>query len=181
MSGFLPVLSVTAVLPPFSRTLTQKRCGLAAIGQPVSGAAGRTPSPGVLVCQLNLLETMPFSVACGMELDAAGPEEVRGHMAWDKDRCTAGGVLHGGALMSLADSLGGVCAFLNLPEGAGTSTIESKTNFMRAVRSGTAWATTRPLHVGRQTIVLTTEIRDDAGKLVAVVTQTQAVLQPNPG
>jgi 1,4-dihydroxy-2-naphthoyl-CoA hydrolase len=126
---------------------------------------------------MTLIETMPFSVACGVELDAAGPEEVRGHMDWREDRCTAGGVLHGGALMALADSLGGVCAFLNLPDGAGTSTIESKTNFMRAVRSGAAHATTRPLHVGRQTIVLQTEIRDGAGKLVALVTQTQAVLQ----
>ena len=98
-------------------------------------------------------------------------------MPWHEDRCTTAGILHGGALMTLADSLGGVCAFLNLPEGAGTSTIESKTNFMRAVRGGAAHATTRPLHVGRQTIVLTTEIRDDDGKLVAVVTQTQAVLQ----
>jgi uncharacterized protein (TIGR00369 family) len=127
---------------------------------------------------MNLLESMPFSVACGIELDAAAADEVRGHMPWHADRCTSGGILHGGALMTLADSLGGVCAFLNLPEGAGTSTIESKTNFMRAVRGGAAQATTRPLHVGRQTIVLTTEIRDDDGKLVAVVTQTQAVLQP---
>jgi 1,4-dihydroxy-2-naphthoyl-CoA hydrolase len=98
-------------------------------------------------------------------------------MAWQEERCTAGGVLHGGALMTLADSLGAVCAFLNIPEGAGTSTIESKTNFVRAVRSGAAHATTRPLHVGRQTIVLQTEIRDHDGKLVAFVTQTQAVLQ----
>lgn len=126
---------------------------------------------------MNLLETMPFCVACGIELDAAAADEVRGHMPWREDRCTVGGILHGGALMTLADSLGGVCAFLNLPEGAGTSTIESKTNFMRAVRGGAAHGTTRPLHVGRQTIVLTTEIRDDDGKLVAVVTQTQAVLQ----
>jgi 1,4-dihydroxy-2-naphthoyl-CoA hydrolase len=126
---------------------------------------------------MNLVHAMPFSVACGVELDAAGPDEVRGHMAWQEERCTAGGVLHGGALMTLADSLGAVCAFLNIPEGAGTSTIESKTNFVRAVRSGAAHATTRPLHVGRQTIVLQTEIRDHDGKLVAFVTQTQAVLQ----
>jgi uncharacterized protein (TIGR00369 family) len=98
-------------------------------------------------------------------------------MDWREDRCTAGGVLHGGALMTLADSLGGICAFLNLPEGAGTSTIESKTNFLRAVKGGTARATARPLHVGRQTIVVQTEVRDDAGRLVAFVTQTQAVLR----
>jgi len=127
---------------------------------------------------MTLVEAMPFSVACGVEVDVAGPEEVRGHLAWRDDRCTAGGIIHGGALMTLADSLGAICAFLNLPEGATTSTVESKTNFMRPVRGGAAWATTRPLHVGRQTIVLQTEIRDDAGKLVAFVTQTQAVVPP---
>ena len=126
-----------------------------------------------------LVEAMPFSVACGVEVDAAGPEEVRGRIAWRDDRCTAGRILHGGALMTLADSLAGICAFLNLAEGASTSTVESKTNFLRPVGSGAAWATTRPLHVGRQTIVLLTEIRDDAGKLVAFVTQTQAVLRPS--
>ena len=125
---------------------------------------------------MTLVEAMPFSVACGVEVDAAGPEEVKAKMEWSADRCTAGGVLHGGALMTLADSVGGICAFLNLPEGAVTSTVESKTNFLRGVRSGTATATCRPLHVGRQTIVLATEIRDDVGKLVAFVTQTQAVL-----
>ena len=127
---------------------------------------------------MTLLESMPFSVACGVELDAAAPEEVKARMEWSAERCTAGGILHGGALMTLADTVGGVCAFLNLPEGAVTSTVESKTNFLRAVRAGTASATCRPLHVGRQTIVLSTEIRDDAGKLVAFVTQTQAVLHP---
>jgi uncharacterized protein (TIGR00369 family) len=127
---------------------------------------------------MTLVEAMPFSVACGIDVDAAGPEEVKGRMAWRDDRCTAGGVLHGGAIMTLADSLGGICAFLNVAQGATTSTIESKTNFMRPVRAGTAWATTRPLHVGRATIVLLTEIRDDDDKLVAVVTQTQAILRP---
>jgi 1,4-dihydroxy-2-naphthoyl-CoA hydrolase len=125
---------------------------------------------------MTLIETMPFSVACGVELDAAGPEEVRGHMDWREDRCTAGGVVHGGALMTLADSLGGVCAFLNLPDGAGTSTIESKTNFMRGVTSGGVAGRSQPLHVGRRTIVVQTEVRDDAGKLVSLTTQTQAVL-----
>ena len=123
-----------------------------------------------------LVETMPFAVACDIEVDDAAPEHVSGRMPWAEDRCTIGGLLHGGALMTLADSLGAICPFLNLPEGASTSTIESKTNFMRGVRSGFAHATSRPLHVGRQTIVVTTEVRDDDGKLVAVITQTQAVL-----
>jgi uncharacterized protein (TIGR00369 family) len=82
--------------------------------------------------------------------------------------------MHGGAIMSLADTCGGVCAFLNLPEGAGgTATIESKTNFLRAVQGGTVTATTRPLHKGRTLIVLETELVRDDGKLVAKVTQTQ--------
>jgi uncharacterized protein (TIGR00369 family) len=77
--------------------------------------------------------------------------------------------------MALADTCGGVCAYLNLPEGAlGTATIESKTNFLRAVRSGAATATTRPLHRGRTMIVVETEVTRDDGKLAAKVTQTQA-------
>ncbi len=79
--------------------------------------------------------------------------------------------------MALADSLGALCAFLNLPAGAaGTSTIESKTNFFRAVRGGQVIATARPLHVGRTIIVVQTDIRDAGGRRVAQATQTQAVL-----
>ena len=72
-----------------------------------------------------LVETMPFAVACGVEVDAASKDEVRGGMKWAADRCTIGGTMHGGALMAMADSLGAICAFFNLPEGASTSTIES--------------------------------------------------------
>lgn len=83
--------------------------------------------------------------------------------------------------MALADSAGGAAAFANLPEGAsGTSTIESKTNFLGAVREGTVTATAKPLHVGGSTIVIETEIRNKAGKLVGKVTQTQTVLRPRP-
>jgi uncharacterized protein (TIGR00369 family) len=83
--------------------------------------------------------------------------------------------MNGGALMSLADNCGGICAFLNLPEGAqGTATIESKTNFLRGVRDGVVTATTRPLHNGRTMIVLETELARADGKLAAKVTQTQA-------
>ena len=128
-----------------------------------------------------LLATMPFAVACGIELTAAAPDEVRGRMAWSADRCTAGGVLHGGALVTLADTVGAVCAFLNLPEGASTSTVESKTNFFRAVRAGAVHAEARPLHAGRTFIVVQTDLRDDAGRRLAQVTQTQAVLGPSAG
>ncbi|MFB8007454.1 PaaI family thioesterase [Nocardia sp. NPDC056000] len=124
-----------------------------------------------------LFSTMPFADRLGIEVLEHGPEQVRSRLAWDESLCTLGGGLHGGALMALADSTGAVCAFLNLPEGKqGTTTVESKTNFLRGVRSGYATATARPLHAGRSFIVVETEIRDDAGKLVAKVTQTQAVL-----
>jgi 1,4-dihydroxy-2-naphthoyl-CoA hydrolase len=124
-----------------------------------------------------LVASMPFAVASGVEIDSAHADEVRGGMAWAPERCTIGDAMHGGALMVLADSLGAVCAFLNLPDGAVTSTIESKTNFFRGLRGGRAHATVTPLHVGRSTIVVQTDIRDDAGKRVALVTQTQAVIQ----
>jgi uncharacterized protein (TIGR00369 family) len=125
-------------------------------------------------------ETMPFAVVIGAEALAASQDEVRARVAWDPSRCTAGGVLHGGLLMTLADTVAAWCAFLNLPEGAGTTTIESKTNFLRAVRGGSVEATARPLHVGRTVIVVDTELKDDDGRLVARVTQTQAVLTAQP-
>jgi uncharacterized protein (TIGR00369 family) len=119
----------------------------------------------------------PFTAFLGIEMVSASPQEVRARLRWSPERCTAGGVLHGGALMGLADNVGGFCAFLNLPETAGgTATIESKTNFFAPVREGSVNAVSRPLHTGRRTIVVDTELYDDAGKLVARVTQTQAVL-----
>ncbi len=83
-----------------------------------------------------LLALMPFAVALGIELDAASATEVRGHLAWSPERCTAGGILHGGALMALADSLGGICAYLNLPPGARTATISSSRCSCAASRPG---------------------------------------------
>ncbi|MBB3604304.1 uncharacterized protein (TIGR00369 family) [Mycolicibacterium sp. BK556] len=119
---------------------------------------------------------MPLAATLGITIVDAEAERVTGSMAWAPERCTAGGLLHGGALMAFADTVGAVCAFLNLPPGAGTSTIESKTNFFRGVRSGVVGATCVPLHVGRTTIVVQTDLTDDRGKRVAQVTQTQAVL-----
>ena len=121
---------------------------------------------------------MPFTAGLGVVLDAARPDEVRGRLAWAPELCTTGGLLHGGALMAMADSLGAVCAFLNLPDGASTSTIESKTNFLRAVRIGSVEAVSRPLHVGRTIIVVETDVRDEDDRLVARVTQSQLVLTP---
>jgi 1,4-dihydroxy-2-naphthoyl-CoA hydrolase len=126
-----------------------------------------------------LLGLMPFSEALGVKLEGADPSTVTGTLAWSAERCTSGGILHGGAIMSLADSAGAICAYLNLPEGATTSTIESKTNFFRGVRSGFVRATAKPLHVGGRTIVVQTDVADDQDRSVALVIQTQAVLQRN--
>jgi 1,4-dihydroxy-2-naphthoyl-CoA hydrolase len=120
-------------------------------------------------------DTMPFAALVGVELLETTPELVRGRLEFSPERCTAGGLLHGGAVMALADSCGGVCAFLNLPEGAlGTATIESKTNFLRGVREGAIVASTQPLHTGRTLIVLETLIVRSDGAPAAKVTQTQA-------
>ncbi|MFV2174465.1 PaaI family thioesterase [Actinomadura sp. LOL_016] len=124
-----------------------------------------------------LVDAMPFARALGVEIDTAGPGEVTGRLDWAPDRCTAGGVLHGGALMALADTLGAACAFLNLPDGASTTTLESKTNFFRGVREGRVRGTSRPLHAGRTSIVVQTDLHDDTGRHIAQVTQTQAILR----
>jgi uncharacterized protein (TIGR00369 family) len=120
---------------------------------------------------------MPFSAATGIEITAAAAERAEGRLEWSPERCTAGGIMHGGAIMTLADSLGAVVAFLNLEPGQSTSTIESKTNFFRAVRDGAVTAVSEPVHRGRTTIVVQTDVRDGDGNRVALVTQTQAVLQ----
>jgi uncharacterized protein (TIGR00369 family) len=118
---------------------------------------------------------MPLGTTLGLRT-YGGAEEVDATLEWAAELCTAGGVLHGGVLMSLADAAGGVCAFLNLPPGATTVTIESKTNFLGVIREGSVLARSRPLHVGKTTIVLETDVFDDSGRRVARTTQTQAVL-----
>jgi len=128
-----------------------------------------------------LHEIMPFGAHMDMHLVRATPDEVVGVMDWREETTTTGGAMHGGALMSLTDSIGGVVAFLNLPEGAGTSTISSSTVFLRGVREGTVTATGRLVHKGRTTIVAETELTDARGRPVARTTQTQAVLVPRTG
>jgi uncharacterized protein (TIGR00369 family) len=123
---------------------------------------------------------MPHAAAIGVEMTEAGAQRTRGSLAWSPERCTAGGIMHGGAMMTLADTVGAVCAFFNLPEGATTATIESKTNFLRGLRGGTLHAEARPLHVGRSVIVVQTELTDDDGAHIAHVVQTQAVIRPGP-
>jgi 1,4-dihydroxy-2-naphthoyl-CoA hydrolase len=122
---------------------------------------------------------MPLTGLLGVEpIGDPSRDEVRARLAWREELCTAGGVLHGGALMALADSTGGLCAFLNLPEGAtGTATIQSSTSFLRPVRDGYVEAISRPLGVGRNVIAIDTEVVDSGGRVVARVVQSQAVLR----
>ena len=120
---------------------------------------------------------LPFAELMGIEFLAAAPDRVVAEMTVREDLCTSPAVLHGGAIMAFADTLGAAGTILNLPEGAGTTTIESKTNFIAAAPLGariTGEAT--PLHRGRRTQVWQTRIATAEGRLVAVVTQTQLVL-----
>ena len=123
-------------------------------------------------------ETMPFTAVLDLKVTEAGPEKVIASVGWKPEYCTGGGIIHGGYLMAVADSLGAMLAFQHLPEGAGTATIESKTNFLRAMTEGEATLTSTPIHVGRTTIVVQTDITRADGKLVTRTTQTQAVLGP---
>ena len=120
-----------------------------------------------------------FPALLGIRFLAATQEEIRAEMHVRDDLCTVPGVLHGGAIMAFADTLGALATVLNLPAGANTTTIESKTNFMAAGRAGTAvTGVTTPLHKGKSTMVWQTRVTNAEGKLAAVVTQTQMVLAP---
>lgn len=141
-----------------------------------AGPASDTASSGLDAELRRIVELMPFAALLGVELRSMSPDEVVGAMAFRDDLTTAGGVLHGGAQMAFADSIGAVCAFANLPPGATTATIESKTNLFRAVTSGGLVATATPLHVGRTTIVVQTALTADDGRRIAHVIQTQAVI-----
>jgi uncharacterized protein (TIGR00369 family) len=120
---------------------------------------------------------LPFGSLLGISCVSATADEIVAEMVVRDDLCTRPAVLHGGAVMALADSLGGIATMLNLPEGAGTTTIESKTNFLAAAPVGeTVRAVTTPIHRGRSTMVWQTRITRSDGRLVALVTQTQMVL-----
>jgi len=117
----------------------------------------------------------------GMEFADVTPDKVVARLAVRKDLCTVGDNLHGGAIMAFADTLGAVAAILNMPEGARTTTIESKTNFIGGAAVGTrVVGESVPVHKGRTTVVCQTTIRSEAGKLVALVTQTQLVIPGSP-
>lgn len=121
--------------------------------------------------------SQPFPKLMGVEVLSAEKSRVTAQLLVRPDLCTSGLILHGGAIMAFADTLGAVGAFLNLPDGAGTTTIESKTNFFSSAKEGeTVAAESTPLHIGRRTSVWQTKITRPDGKLVALVTQTQLVL-----
>jgi uncharacterized protein (TIGR00369 family) len=127
----------------------------------------------------DLIASMPFAAGLGIRLETAGADETVAVLPWSDAHTTAGGLLHGGALMTLADTAGAVCAFLGLPDGMRTATTQSGTHLLRAVSGSSGsevWATARPVHSGRTQIVVQTDVTDDRGRLVARTTQTQAVL-----
>ena len=113
----------------------------------------------------------------GMRFVETGPDRVVAELEIRDQLRTIQGALHGGTLMALADAVGGTAALLNLPEGAGTATIESKTNFFAPGRSGVVRAEATPLHRGRSTSVWQTRVTDKSGKLLSLTIQTQAVLR----
>jgi len=123
---------------------------------------------------------MPLAVLMGVKFTEADKDRVVATMLVRDDLCTMGRIVHGGTLMAFADTVGAAATVLNLPDGAGTTTIESKTNFVGAAPAGTTLkASATPIHRGRTTQVWQTRLETDAGRLVAVVTQTQMVLQRN--
>ena len=122
-------------------------------------------------------EPMPYAAHLGIELTEATPDVVKAEMMVTRELCNRHDILHGGAVMSLADNLGGLATGLNLDEGFMTTTIESKTNFLAAIPAGKmAFAECRPVHKGRTTMVWQTTITREDGRKAAVVTQTQLVL-----
>lgn len=123
-------------------------------------------------------QRLPFAELLGIELVSADVDRIVGQMTVRPEFCTLPAVLHGGAIMAFADTLGALATVANLAEGAGTTTIESKTNFVRAAPAGTrVVGETTPVHKGKRTMVWQTKISTAQGKLVALVTQTQLILR----
>ncbi len=123
-------------------------------------------------------DAMPFAKLMGVEVLEASKDSVKGRLLVRDDLCTTNGILHGGAIMAFADSLGAMAGFLNLPQGAsGTTTLESKTNFLGGAKVGSSViGVTTPIHRGRRTSVWQTKIEGEDGKSVALVLQTQMTL-----
>ncbi len=121
---------------------------------------------------------MPFADLMGLQIQERSKDKVVGALTVRDDLCTAGGILHGGAFMAFADALGAIGGFLNLPPGARTTTLESKTNFLGSAKVGTTvTGEATPLHIGRRSSVWQTRITDETGKLLALVIQTQMTVE----
>ena len=122
---------------------------------------------------------LPFSRLIGVEFVSASKDIVTARMLVRPDLCTSPDYIHGGAVMAFADTLGACGTILNLPEGAATTTIESKTNFISSAPvNSTVIGESTPIHRGRRTMVWQTKVSLESGKLIAMVTQTQMVLEP---
>jgi 1,4-dihydroxy-2-naphthoyl-CoA hydrolase len=122
---------------------------------------------------------LPFATLLGINFIDAAPERVTAELTVREDLCTRPAILHGGAIMAFADTLGAAATILNLGAGAGTTTIESKTNFLSPAPLGSKIrGETSPVHRGRRTMVWQTRITNEAGRMIALVTQTQLVLEP---
>ena len=122
-----------------------------------------------------LVALMPFAADLGIRLEDATPDRVVAVLPWAARLCTTGGLLHGGAVMTLADSAGGLVAYLGLPAGGSTATITSTTQLFRPVSAGDVRAVAIALHRGRTAVTIQTTLRDAADKLVAQTTQIQVV------
>jgi 1,4-dihydroxy-2-naphthoyl-CoA hydrolase len=121
----------------------------------------------------------PFATLMGIKLLSAAPERVTAEMVVRDDLCTRPAVLHGGAIMAFADTLGACGTVLNLPQGSGTTTIESKTNFLTSAPVGSnVIGECTPIHRGKRTMVWQTRVTSEQGRLIALITQTQMVLEP---
>jgi 1,4-dihydroxy-2-naphthoyl-CoA hydrolase len=120
---------------------------------------------------------LPFAELLGIEVISASPDKIVAEMTVREDLCTSPSVLHGGAIMAFADTLGALGTIVNLPQGSGTTTIESKTNFVAPAAVGTRIVgEATPIHRGRRTMIWQTRVSGPGGRLVALVTQTQLVL-----
>lgn len=122
-----------------------------------------------------LVALMPFAADMGVTLDEATPDRVVAVLPWAARLCTAGGILHGGAIMTLADTAGALVAYLGLPEGASTATLTSTTQMFRPLSAGALRAVAVPLHRGRTSVTVQTTMHDGTGKLVAQTTQIQVI------
>ena len=122
---------------------------------------------------------LPFAKLLGIHFTSAAPERVTAELLVRDDLCTRPAVLHGGAIMAFADTLGAAATILNIPAGSGTTTIESKTNFLAPAASGNRiLGETMPVHRGRRTMVWQTRVTTETGRMVALVIQTQLVIEP---